>query len=146
VQTRSDTTAPSSLRLRLQARAESAFILRRRLCAWLDELGASSDEVFDLSLASSEAFANAVEHPHEPTSRAIEVEGGFSDATVTVMLHDFGSWGDQRQREEGGYGFPMMRRLVDTVEVEMGSEGTSITLQRRIGAAAGWARRPLGRR
>jgi anti-sigma regulatory factor (Ser/Thr protein kinase) len=133
VQTRSGTTGESSLQLRLQARAASAFILRQRLCHWLDELGASSDEVFDLSLAATEAFANAVEHPHEPTSRAIEVEGLLSDATVTITLRDFGSWGDQRQREEGGYGFPMMRHLVDTVEVKTRSEGTSITLQRRMG-------------
>src|SRR5207245_5987163 len=106
---------------------------RQRLCLWLDELGAEGGEVFDVSLAVTEAFANAVEHPHEPTARLIEVQGRFSDSTITVIIRDSGSWGDRRQRDEGGYGFPLMRQLVDTVEVDTASEGTSITLHRRIG-------------
>jgi anti-sigma regulatory factor (Ser/Thr protein kinase) len=39
---------------------------------------------------------------------------------------------DERQREEGGYGFPLMRQLMDAVDVETGSKGTSITLRRCI--------------
>ena len=92
--------------------------------------------MFDVSLAATEAFANAVEHPHEPTLRVIEVHGGFADDTVTLTLRDFGSWGDSRQREEGGYGFPLMRHLLDAVEVDTGQEGTAITLRRRIGTPA----------
>src|SRR5436190_15526707 len=97
----------SALRLCLQGR-ESGVLLRQRLCLWLEELGAAEEVVLDLSLAASEAFANAVEHPHDPAARPIEVDGDFSDSTVTVTVRDFGSWGDRRQREEGGYGFRMM--------------------------------------
>ncbi|TMC46898.1 MAG: ATP-binding protein [Chloroflexi bacterium] len=56
----------------MQARPRSARLLRERLFLWLDELGANDDEIFDLSLASTEAFTNAVEHPHEPSSRIID--------------------------------------------------------------------------
>jgi len=49
-----------------------------------------------------------------------------------MTVRDFGSWGDSRQREEGGYGFPMMRRLMDEVEIDPGAAGTSITLRRRV--------------
>jgi len=132
VQTRLGTTPASSFQLRLKARPDSAFLLRARLSLWLGELGARRDEVFDVALAVSEAFANAVEHPHEPTARRIEVEGCFADGTITVTLRDFGTWGEERQREEGGYGFPLMRQLVDAVEVDTGSAGTLITLRRRI--------------
>src|SRR5947208_2737649 len=104
VQTRLGTTPASSFQLRLKARPDSAFLLRARLSLWLGELGARRDEVFDVALAVSEAFANAVEHPHEPTARRIEVEGCFADGTITVTLRDFGTWGEERQREEGGYG------------------------------------------
>ena len=134
MQADSGETPASSLQLRLQARPESARLLRERLSLWLDELGAKEDEIFDVSLAVTEAFANALEHPREPTARLIEVQGSFADQTMTLTVRDFGSWGNPRQREEGGYGFPMMRQLVDTVGVDTASDGTSITLRRRISA------------
>jgi anti-sigma regulatory factor (Ser/Thr protein kinase) len=119
----------------LQARPESALLLRERLGLWLEEAGANSSEVFEVSLATTEAFGNAVEHPREPSARLIEVNGTLTDHTVAITIHDFGSWRDERQREEGGYGFPMMRKLMDTVDVSSGSDGTSMTLRRRIGDA-----------
>ena len=85
-------------------------------------------------LAATEAFANAIEHPHAPTSRLIEVDGSFADGVLALTLRDSGSWGDHRQREEGGYGFPLMRRLVDAVEIDTGSHGTAVTLHRRLGS------------
>jgi anti-sigma regulatory factor (Ser/Thr protein kinase) len=123
---------PPSLHLRLQTKEESALVLRERLGLWLDELGASSEELYDISLAASEAFVNAVEHPQEPSADVIEVDGSIRDHTILIVIHDFGSWRDKRQREEGGYGFPLMRTLMDAVDVETASEGTAITLRRRI--------------
>jgi anti-sigma regulatory factor (Ser/Thr protein kinase) len=131
------TAPPSPLRLRLQVRAESARLLRRRISLWLDELGASSDDVFDVSLAASEAFENAVEHPHAPTARVIDVDGTVTGRMVTLTIRDHGTWRDERRREEGGYGFPLMRRLVETIEVDRDAEGTAITLRRRLGLSAG---------
>jgi anti-sigma regulatory factor (Ser/Thr protein kinase) len=121
-----------SLHLRLQAKPESALVLRQRLGLWLEELGANGGEVYDLSLATSEAFINAVEHPHEPIADMIDLEGSISDHSVSITIHDSGSWREEPQREEGGYGFPLMRKLMDAVDVETGSEGTSIALRRRI--------------
>src|SRR5712691_11444441 len=100
MENRSITTSAARLRLRLQARPESVPLLRERLCLWLDEVGANGEEVFDLSLAVTEAFANALEHPHEPTARMIEVEGRSADHTITLTVRDYGSWGDRRHREE----------------------------------------------
>jgi anti-sigma regulatory factor (Ser/Thr protein kinase) len=124
-------TAPS-LQLRLQARPESALLLRERLSLWLDELGAKDEEIFDLSLASTEAFANAIEHPRQPRADVIDVEGSLSGRTITVTVRDHGSWGEQRQRDEGGYGFPLMRQLMTVVEVRKHAEGTTITMQRQL--------------
>ena len=131
MQTRPDTAGPS-LHLRLQARPEAAFGLRQQLRLWLDELGAKPTDASDICLAATEALANAVEHPYQPSARLIEVAGSISDRVVTITIHDFGSWRDLRQREEGGYGFPMMRKLMDAVEVHTSAEGTSVTLQRRL--------------
>jgi anti-sigma regulatory factor (Ser/Thr protein kinase) len=124
-------TVPS-LQLRLQSRPESALLLRQRLCLWLDELGASEEEAFDLSLASTEAFANAIEHPQEPRADVIDVEGSLSDGKITVTVRDYGSWREQRQREEGGYGFLLMHQLMGRVEVDAQPGGTTIALQRQL--------------
>lgn len=124
-------TAPS-LQLRLQAQPESAQLLRQRLSLWLDELGAKDDEIFDISLASTEAFANAIEHPHEPRADAIEVDANVTGRTITLTVRDHGSWRQLRERQEGGYGFPLMRHHMDTVEVRSEREGTTITMQRQL--------------
>jgi anti-sigma regulatory factor (Ser/Thr protein kinase) len=63
-------------------------------------LGAKDEEIFDLSLASTEAFANAIEHPRQPRADVIEVEGSLNDRTITVTVRDHGSWREQRRREE----------------------------------------------
>jgi anti-sigma regulatory factor (Ser/Thr protein kinase) len=99
---------------------------------WLDELGATNDEIFGVALACTEAFANAVEHPHEPTTAVIDVDGSVSDSMITINVNDHGTWRELRRREEGGYGFPLIRREMDTVEVRSRPEGTTITMQRQL--------------
>jgi len=121
-----------SLQLRLQARPESALLLRERLHLWLDELGAKDEEIFDMSLASTEAFANAIEHPRQPRADVIDVEGSLSGRTITVTVRDHGSWCEQRQRHEGGYGFPLMRHMMGTVEIKTQPEGTLITMRKQL--------------
>ena len=125
-------TSTGSLQLRLQARPESAQLLRERLYVWLDELGVTSDEIFDVALASTEAFANALEHPQEPTARVIDVDGSLRGRTITVTVRDYGSWRHLRQREEGGYGFPLIRRLMGRVDVHTQPAGTAIRMQRQL--------------
>ena len=121
-----------ALQLRLQASPESALLLRQRLCLWLDELDAQEGEIFDISLASTEAFTNAVEHPHAPTTDMIDVDGSSDDRTITITVTDSGSWRQQRLGEDGGRGFPLMRQLMSTVEVHTQPEGTTITLRRQL--------------
>ena len=120
------------LQLRLRAQPNSAQLLRQRLYLWLDELGANDGEIFEISLASTEAFANAIEHPHEPTAEGIDVDGSISDGTITITVRDHGSWRERRQREEGGYGFPLMRHLMGRVEVQPQPTGTAISMQRQL--------------
>jgi serine/threonine-protein kinase RsbW len=132
MRTHPDTAASNSFQLCLQARPEAAFGLRQQLRLWLDELGAKPSDASDICLAATEALANAVEHPYQPSARLIDVAGNISNRVVTITIHDFGSWRDLRQREEGGYGFPIMRQLMDAVEVHTTAEGTSVTLQRRL--------------
>jgi anti-sigma regulatory factor (Ser/Thr protein kinase) len=112
---------PASLQLRFQARPEVARDLRDRLSIWLEEVGAAGDDVFEVLLAVTEAFANAVEHPREPSSRTIDVDGSIADHTVTVSVRDYGAWQAERQRSEGGLGFLLIGQLMDSVEVRPGA-------------------------
>jgi anti-sigma regulatory factor (Ser/Thr protein kinase) len=125
---------PASLQLRFQARPEFAFLLRERAQMWLEEAGVDRSEIFEVLLAMTEAFANAVEHPREPRSHLVDVEGVISDDSVTVSIHDYGTWQDEQARKEnGGLGLVMMEHLMDAVRVDCFRDGTTVTMQRRLG-------------
>jgi anti-sigma regulatory factor (Ser/Thr protein kinase) len=111
---------------------ESMSVLRRQLRRWLNEAGATGRELFEIQLAVTEAFANAVEHPKEPTSNLVEIEGTVTNGTVAVSVHDYGRWQDESAMEEGGLGLAIMDTLMDSVVVEPFADGTSVTMHRRL--------------
>lgn len=120
----------------LDRRPECAGELRARLQAWLSDVGATPDEIFDVTLACSEAFANAIEHPVDAADQSIDVEASLSHGELTLMVRDHGGWREHRLREEGGLGLPLMRSLMGSVEVRRRPEGTTVVLRRRLDAAA----------
>jgi anti-sigma regulatory factor (Ser/Thr protein kinase) len=109
-------------------------VLRERLAVWLDELGADDGEVFEIAVACNEAFANAVLHPYEPAADVVDVNAVNDGQTVTIVVQDYGSWSASPSREFGGRGFPLMRGLMDSVDVDARLDGTSVTLRRRLGS------------
>jgi len=135
---------PAPLQLRLQARPEFAARLRRRIRIWLGEHGATENEIFAALTAVSEAFVNAVEHPRNPTLDRIDVDGTVVDGLVILEIHDSGAWQHRRLRP-GGNGFPLMRALMDSVEVERRPSGTTVTMRKRLSGRAQAGRVPEGR-
>jgi len=125
-------TLAAPLSVRLRARPASAHLLRRELRSWLEIQGVAEAEIFDIVLASSEAFANAVEHPLRPAASVIDVEAEVTAHVLRLTVRDYGDWRNARQREQGGMGFPIMRTLMQTVDVASGTEGSTITLRRRL--------------
>jgi anti-sigma regulatory factor (Ser/Thr protein kinase) len=121
-----------SLQLRLEALPESMAVLRRHLRRWLNEAGATSRELFEIQLAVTEAFANAVEHPEEPTSHLVEIEGTVMNRSVALSVRDYGRWQYESGREEGGLGLAIMDELMDSVVVEPFAHGTIVTMHRRF--------------
>jgi anti-sigma regulatory factor (Ser/Thr protein kinase) len=122
-----------TLELRLQARPELVPVLRKHTRAWLDCVGASKSEVFEVLMATTEAFANAVEHPHEPTSHLVDVEGSLTDGCVTISIRDYGTWQSEATRkEDGGLGLMVIEALMDAVQVECVLDGTTVTMRRRL--------------
>src|SRR5437773_1055618 len=102
---------------------------------WLEESGASKQESFEVLLATTETFANAVEHPQEPTAHLVDVEGTITaDQAVTISIRDYGTWQSDQTggREQGGFGQVLMEKLMDGVRVECSVDGTTVTLRRRL--------------
>ena len=121
-----------SLTAELPADVESIPLMRRMLGRWLSEAGATPAEAEDLSLAASEACANAIEHAYGPAPGMLEVSASLSTAgEALVAIRDFGSWRAPRG-ENRGRGLMLMRGLTDSVEVIQRDEGTTVQLSRRL--------------
>jgi serine phosphatase RsbU (regulator of sigma subunit)/anti-sigma regulatory factor (Ser/Thr protein kinase) len=118
------------------AEVESIPFMRRLLGRWLDEAGAETAEIDDLSLACAEAAANAIEHAYGLAPGEVELRASTSNGgVVTVAVRDFGSWRPPRGTHRGR-GLLLMEGLTDGVEVIHDDEGTTVELSRRIGARA----------
>jgi anti-sigma regulatory factor (Ser/Thr protein kinase) len=113
------------------ARAEALAGLRHLLRRWLRHQGADDDETYDITVACQEASANAVEHAYAPGDEAFEVEAARRGSSIEVTIRDRGRWREPRGTHRGR-GLPMMRALMDSVEVEQTAEGTTVTLRRTL--------------
>ena len=121
------------LQLTLEARPEYAHLLRDRLRMWLEQAGATKTEVFEVLLAATEAFTNAVRHPQEATNRLVEITGSITDQTVSVSIRDYGTWKPEQTRKQGGgMGLPLIEHLMDAVRVECLLDGTTVTMRRHL--------------
>ena len=120
------------LSTRWDARPGSLAPIRYLLRRWLLERGASEDEAFDIIVASQEACANAIEHAYGPGVAEFALDASYAESRVTITISDRGHWraprGDNR-----GRGLPLMRELMDTVNVDQAEDGTAVTLVRTIG-------------
>ena len=61
-----------------------------------------------------------------------DVDGNVTGRTITLTVRDHGSWRQQRRRENGGYGFPLMRQLMGRVEVHAQPHETRITMRKLL--------------
>jgi anti-sigma regulatory factor (Ser/Thr protein kinase) len=124
---------PAPLQLRLRARLEDISLLRERVRPWLETAGADPREVFEVLLATTEAFTNAIEHPREPSSHAVDVEVSINDDAVIVSIRDFGAWERENTRkEDGGLGLVIIEALTEAFQVESLGDGTRVTMRRQL--------------
>jgi serine phosphatase RsbU (regulator of sigma subunit)/anti-sigma regulatory factor (Ser/Thr protein kinase) len=120
------------LSLALPAKPSSLASMRRAVAQWLRLAGASEAEVYETLVACGEACANAVAHAHSAVSDSpFEVRAERDGPEVQIVIRDTGTW--RPPNDDGrGRGLPLMRELMDEVNIEPGADGTTVTLRRRL--------------
>ena len=111
--------------------ALSAF--RQGLRRWLEEAGAEADEVQDIVMAVNEACQNAIEHAYGLSPEPFDVVLDRIEGDVSITIRDRGGWRDSVSTDRGR-GLPLMRALVDVVDIEQRPTGSTVVLRRALRA------------
>jgi len=103
-------------------------IVRRSLDRFAARLGLDDDRRFALLTATGEAIANAVEHAYRGSPGLVRLEAQAGDEALTITVEDEGKWKPAQRREERGRGLPLMRALMDAVEIRTHQARTEVRL------------------
>ena len=103
------------------------------------ELGLDGETTWELMLATTEVFANAVEHGKPCDRRGILLSMEVEDHHLGVEICDCGCFpGDARSSKpagEGGRGIPLITAVMDHLEVVQGSGTTRVRFEKRLALA-----------
>jgi serine/threonine-protein kinase RsbW len=104
------------------------------------ELRLDGEVTWELLLATTEAFANAVEHGSPSDSRGILLSVDSEDGGIGVEVCDWGSGFDPGTRSakpplEGGRGMPIIAAITDRLEVLRELGMTRVRFEKRLAAA-----------
>jgi len=118
----------SEFEIGLPAIGSNAPVARNALRRYIDGVALTAERRFDLLLCAGEAIANAIEHayldrrPGEFRLRARTIAG-----VAIIEIEDDGTWRDARTNDRGR-GIPLMRSLLDGVEITERTGGTTVQL------------------
>jgi PAS domain S-box-containing protein len=127
---------PERFSAEFPAEPESLAPIRSMLRRWLSHAGADDLEIAEITTACGEAATNAIEHAGTGNGAHFEVLGWRDGPEVELAVRDHGSWRNERE-DDHGRGLELMRSLMDTVVVEPGEDGTTVSLRRRLGQRGG---------
>ena len=85
-------------------------------------------------MACNEACQNAIEHAYGLSPEPFDVELSRADGSVVIAVRDRGGW-REHVSEDRGRGLPLMRALMDEVDIEQRPTGSTVVLRRALGAA-----------
>jgi anti-sigma regulatory factor (Ser/Thr protein kinase)/putative methionine-R-sulfoxide reductase with GAF domain len=122
---------PSELHLRLPAEPRTLAHVRRVLRRWLLERGGGEADVAEVTIAVSEACANAIEHAYAPGPADFELHASGANGGVTVIVRDEGQWRAPRGHNRGR-GLSIMASAMDEVQVDRHATGTEVVMRRRL--------------
>src|SRR3954451_23491344 len=130
--TLSNLPVPEEFTAEFPAEPESLALIRSMLRRWLAHAGADDVEIAEITTACGEAATNAIEHAGITNGARFEVAGRRDAGEIAIAVRDRGSWRSERD-DDHGRGLDLMRTLMDTVSVEPGEQGTTVSLRRRLG-------------
>jgi serine/threonine-protein kinase RsbW len=138
------------VRLEIPARAEFVALARLVVSAMASsDVDLPDERVDDLKLAVSEACTNAIEaHGAADTPERVRLSYWTDDRGLEVSVEDRGAGFDPaalpdhppvtdpaRLKFERGLGIPLIRALVDEVEISSSGQGTAVRLLMRNATA-----------
>ncbi len=110
------------------------------------EGGFTEKEIYSLQLAADEAATNIIEHAYEDILDAeFDVSCDMQGRALVIIMHDTGISfdiskvkqpnlkADLSERQIGGLGVYLMRKLMDEVHYETNSTGNILTMIKRRG-------------
>ncbi len=103
-------------------------MVRRSLRRFLERLALDDDRIFAILTATGEAVANSVEHAYGGSPGIVRLRAQANGTSVIVSVEDEGSWKPVQRRDERGRGLPLMRALVDAVEIRTHHARTEVRL------------------
>ena len=121
-----------SFRLEMPPEPRQLSAMRALLRRWLNHADATDEDVAEILAGVGEASANAIEHAGLTPRQVFTLEGTVVDGEVELKIADPGRW--RATGAEGrGRGMPLMRELMDSVDVtHTEGEGTTVTLRHRL--------------
>ncbi|MDJ0693287.1 anti-sigma regulatory factor [Mastigocoleus sp. MO_188.B34] len=109
------------------------------------KLGWSESQLYRLNLALAEGFTNAVRHAHHalPPETKIDIDLCLWADRLEIKIWDYGkpfnpdaiAEPEPGTLQVGGYGWFLLRRLVDRVAYERGTDGRNCLLIVKYGLA-----------
>ncbi|HWT95788.1 MAG TPA: SpoIIE family protein phosphatase [Solirubrobacteraceae bacterium] len=132
---RASLTLGDRLEMELIGEPPALTAFRQALRRWLSEAGADDSEVQDVVMAVNEAAQNAIEHAYGLTAEPFTVTFARDGGEVSITVRDRGGW-RETVSDDRGRGLPLMRALMDSVEIEQRPSGSTVVLRRALKAAA----------
>jgi serine/threonine-protein kinase RsbW len=103
------------------------------------ELRLDGSTTWDLMLATTEAFANAVEHGKPCDPRGIYLGVETRDGTIGIEVRDCGCFPLEPRSSkpdlQGGRGMPIIATIMDKLEVTPSSDITRVRFEKRLATA-----------
>ena len=126
-----EATELDRLRMRLPAQARALALLRRRLADFFAAHRIGDTDQFDLTVAISEAAANAIEHPVTPAQPDIWLEVGIDGDHLVASVRDSGGWREDSDIGFRGRGLALIAALAE-LRIDRDGRGSEVTLRRRL--------------
>jgi serine/threonine-protein kinase RsbW len=133
------TSRSSGFELELAAETDNVPLVRHALRGLLEASGVTEERISDITLAVTEACANAVLHAYMDSRGQFEAAADLSPAgELVVTVRDYGSGMAPRVDSPGlGVGLPVMAAIADALEIDTpGGSGTVVRMTFDVSASA----------